>query len=262
MNRCSHHPASWLLMALILCASCYSPAAGWAQDGDTPPTVWMNPPGQDNGRCFRELFESPDTWQETRSLIDVLFYADHNLKRQFTDDELKEYFAQLREWNLRFALEVGAIKPWGLTGEKTFSIERSMWEHFRGLGGDIYAIALDEPLCCCRMHLHQSDEYAVEETAQFIALVRQHFPDLLIGDIETYPSIPIADHYWWIDALEKRLAEKNVRGLDFYRLDVDWVNFTVRNKGSWREVRELEEFCRGRKLPFSLIYWASGYPAL
>ena len=41
-----------------------------------------------------------------------------------------------------------ALKPWGTTGEKTFSLERPMWDRVERLGGSIYAIAMDEPLCC------------------------------------------------------------------------------------------------------------------
>jgi hypothetical protein len=44
-------------------------------------------------------------------------------------------------------------------------------------------------------------------------------------------------------------------------LDVDWVHF-IHGNSRWREVKKLEEACRQRKLPFSLIYWAAGYPAL
>ena len=91
--------------------------------------------------------------------------------------------------------------------------------------------------------------------------MRQQFPALLIGDIETYPSIPMEDHIKWITQLQARLAELGVRGLDFYRLDVDWVRFTVQGRGSWKEVKQPENACRARKLPFSLIYWASGYPS-
>ena len=118
------------------------------------------------------------------------------------------------------------------------------------------------PFLCCRAHVHKSDEYAVEETANFIALVRQHFPQMLIGDIEPYPSLSLADHIWWIEALEKKLAQRNVRGLDFYRLDVNWSNFIVFDRGTWPEVKKLERYCRDRKLPFSMIYWASGQPLL
>ena len=50
------------------------------------PALWMGPPSYDNGKCFRELFEKPDAWKETRAAIDVLIYADHWLHKQFTDD--------------------------------------------------------------------------------------------------------------------------------------------------------------------------------
>ncbi len=113
-----------------------------------------------------------------------------------------------------------------------------------------------------RKEIHKPDVYAVAETARYIALVRKHYPQVLVGDIEPYPYIPLPDLIQWIDALEKRLGEMHVTGLDFFRLDVDWVCFTVRNQGSWREVKKLEQRCRNRKLAFSLIYWASGYPAM
>ena len=51
-----------------------------AQDPGSKPSVWMGPPSYDNGKCFRELFEKPEAWQETRSVVDVLTYADHRLQ--------------------------------------------------------------------------------------------------------------------------------------------------------------------------------------
>jgi hypothetical protein len=231
--------------------------------GDRPrAAVWMMPPSYGGGRCFRELFQQPDAWKETRSVVDVLGYADLNVNKQFTDEELRAWLPQLRRWGIKFALEVGALKPWGETGEKTFNIERPMWDRVERLGGSLYAIAMDEPLCCARQEIHKPDDYAVAETARYIALVRKHYPQVLIGDVEPYPFVPLPDLVRWIEALEKRLAEMRVRGLDFFRLDVDWTCFTVNGQGSWREVKKLEQYCRGRKLAFSLIYWASGYPAL
>ena len=250
-------PYAITLLALIAAASPI-----WSQEPNASPTVWMGPPAYENGKCFRELFEHPDAWKETRSAIDVLQFADHQLDRQFTDDELRGWFSQLQQWQLKFALEVGAVKPWGQTGERTFAVQSPKWERFRSLGANLYAIAMDEPLICCRKHIDKPDDYALEETADFIARVRKQYPDMLIGDIETYPSISLEDHYWWIDTLQKRLAEKGVRGLDFYRLDVNWANFVVQDLGCWGDVRKLEEYCRKRKLPFSLIYWASEQPAL
>ncbi len=233
-----------------------------ARGAERPPQVWMGPPSYGNGKCFRELFETPDGWKHTRSVVDVLMYADHRLQKQFTDDELRAWFGQLRQWRLKFALEVGAIKPWGVTAEKTFGAERPIWDRVQRLGGHIHAIAMDEPLLCCRKHIHRPDDYALRETVEFIAQVREHYPDVLIGDIETYPSIPLPDHFRWIESLEKGLAERGIRGLDFYRLDVNWAEFIVFDRGTWPEVRKLERYCRQRGLPFSLIYWDSIYPAL
>lgn len=226
------------------------------------PSVWIGPPGTENGKSFRALFERPDEWKDARAVTDVLFYTDLNLQRQFNDNELRAWFGQMKQWNLKLAMEVGALKEWGLTGEKTFNAERKNWEHLQSLGANLYAIAMDEPLCCAREHIHKTDAYAMQVTANYIALVRQHFPQILIGDIETYPSITIEDHKRWIEGLEKALADRHVRGLDFYRLDVDWLRFNVQSKGGWQEVKKLEHWCRQRRLPFSLIYWPSGYPSM
>jgi len=224
--------------------------------------VWMMPPSSPDGRALRELFTKPDEWKETRASVTVLGYADHFLHKQFKDDELKHWLPLLDTWGLKLGLEVGAVKPWGKTGKATFEAQRPMWDRFQSLGGKIHAVAMDEPLCCVRNDLKKPDDYAVEETAQFIALVRQHYPAVRIGDVEPYPSLTLAELTTWLDALQAKLAQQNVRGLDFFRLDVDWVHFTVGNRGSWREVRKLEEACRARKLPFSLIYWAADYPHL
>jgi len=222
----------------------------------------MYPPARENGRALRELFEHPEQWARTRAAIQALGYADHNLNRQFTDEQLQPWFAMLNQWGLKLELEVGAIKPWAVTGQKIFDVQRKHWDRFARLGASISAIAMDEPLCCARKDLKKDDEYAVAETAAFIALVRKHYPHIRIGDIEPYPFIPLADQTRWIDTLQKRLAEMGVRGLDFYRLDVDWLNFTVGKPGGWPEVKKIEQHCRRNKIPFSLIYWASGYPAL
>jgi hypothetical protein len=261
---------TWAL-AIVSVVTTLSPAASAAEGQGQPqgqaagankPTVWMHPPARENGKCFRELFEQGDRWKDTRAAIDVLAYADHLLNKQFTDEQLGAWLPMLQRWGVKLSLEVGAVKPWGTTGRKVFDIQRPMWDRFQRLGGSIYAIAMDEPLVCTRNDLHQPDDYAVRETAEFIALVRKNFPQVLIGDVEAYPFAGLADLTKWIDALEKRLGEMGVRGLDFFRLDVDWFAFSAAGRGSWQEVKKVEAFCRARKMPFSLIYWASDWPAM
>lgn len=224
--------------------------------------VWMMPPAAADGRSLRQLLADPEQWTQTRSRVDVLGYADHLLNSQFTDEELRRWLPQLRRLGLKLGLEVGAVKPWGTTGSKTFEIERRMWDRFQSLGGEIYAVAMDEPLVAVLHDLHESNEYAVEQTAQFILLVRQHYPNVLIGDIEPYPAFSPLQLVQFIDALQARLKQLHVKGLDFFRLDVDWMNFVVGNPGSWKQVKGLEIECRQRDIRFGLIYWGADYPKM
>ena len=211
---------------------------------------------------FYDLYLHPDEWQKTRPMIDSVIVADHSINARYTDAQLKTMFDDLNNWNIKFTLEVGAVKPWGPTGAKCFVANSPKWDRFQRLGAHISAIAMDEPLVCARYNLKLSDDYAVQETAAFIALVRQHYPQILVGDIETYPSTSVDDHFKWITALNARLASLGVRGLDFYRIDTNWAVFTLANKGTWRDVVKIEQYCRSIKLPFSLIYWAAEYPAI
>jgi len=222
----------------------------------------MMPPASADGRSLRQLFADPEQWTQTRSRVDVLGYADHLLNSQFTDEELRGWLPELKRLGLKLGLEVGAVKPWGTTGPKTFAIEHRMWDRFQSLGGEIYAVALDEPLAAVINDLHESNEYAVEQTAQFIVLVRQHYPDVLIGDIEPYPAFSALQLVQFIDALQARLKQLHVRGLDFFRLDADWMHFVVGHPGSWKQVKDLETECRQRGIPFGLIYWAADYPQM
>jgi hypothetical protein len=227
------------------------------------PVVVMAPPSLEKGQGIRDLFEHPAEWTETRGLINQLLLSDHELgKKNFSDKELRSWLDELRVWHLPLELDTGAIKEWGVTGVGTFEKERRNWDRVVQLGGSIDSIEMDEPLGCVRHYLkpQRSDEYAVQETANFVAVVRKNFPKVKIIEIETYPSLSVQENEWWIDALQKKLAAMKVRGIDGYRLDVNWVVFTLQNRGSWADVARIQNFCHTRSLPFGLIYWAPAVP--
>ena len=207
---------------------------------------------------IRDLFVHPQAWQQTRAMTGAILYADHSLARA-SDEELRTWFAAMRTWNIRLALEVGAIKEWGPTADATFRAEAPLWDRFIRLGADIGSVAMDEPLGAAHV-LHKSDDYAVEQTAHFVEMVRDRYPRMLIGDVEPYPGLTLAEHVSWIKGLTLRLRESGQAPIDFYRIDPDWVAFTLARTGSWRDVAALAALMRGMGVDFSLIYWASGYP--
>ncbi|MCL2744890.1 MAG: hypothetical protein FWE67_13660 [Planctomycetaceae bacterium] len=237
-----------------------------AQTKNKIPKFLVGPPGREDGRAIRELVRQPERWATCRKFTEGIVYADHVLARQFKDDkELADLFAGLNKINIPLQLEVGAVKPWGPTGAEAFDKQRGNWQRFLRLDAKIIGIAMDEPLVCATFHLKKENpaEYAAAETAEFIALVRQHFPDWSIGDIEGFPSINADEIIAWIDLLEAKLKAKNVRGLDFMRLDVDWMHFVQNTgRGSWSDLRRVENHCRSKKIPFSLISWDANFDAM
>jgi hypothetical protein len=227
--------------------------------------VWMYPSAYENGRLLQELFEKPDAWQQTRQRITGIGYADHWLNSQFNDGQLRAWLPQLSRWGLKLGLEVGAVKPHSPTGQQAFDNDHPKWDRFIADGGKIDNIAMDEPYVTTVRNLHLPIQYGVEQTAQFVALVRRAYPGMAVGDIEPYPSFQASEVLQWVDALQARLRQLGVKGLDFLRLDVDWTHFhpgDAKGQMGWQGVRMIEDGCHRRSLPFSLIYWAADYPAL
>jgi hypothetical protein len=227
--------------------------------------MWAMPPGNAPGpEPLKELFAQPEEWTKARSEIGVLGAADHVLTTKFTDEELRADMAMMKAWHLKLGLEVGAIKEWGTTGDVAFAHSSKMWDRLIADGAPLDAIAMDEPLACARHKLHKTMSYAVENTAIYISLVRKKYPEMQVGDIEPYPGFQTPELMEFLDALQARLKEMGVRGLDFYRVDVDWMHFHPGDdagKDGWKGVRNLEAEVHKRGIPFSLIYWAADLPS-
>jgi hypothetical protein len=219
------------------------------------PRLVIGPP---NNSAFRELFVHADQWRQARAMTGAILTASHNL-RDFSDDDLRDWFQQMRRWGISLELEVAAIKEWGPTADDTFAAEEVVWDRVLRLGGDLASVAMDEPLGSAR-YLKKSDEYAVEQTARFVMLARRKYPGLKIGDVEPYPGFTAVEHLEWLATLQARIRAEGVAPLDFYRLDADWIAFTLAHRGSWHEAVMLGQSVRKIGVPFSLIYWASGYP--
>jgi hypothetical protein len=209
--------------------------------------------------ALKQMMADDDLWVDARSSVGSFLSAEGTFKT-FTDGELDTLIKKLKAWNISLALEVGGVKEWCRLGQECFSKQKSWWNRITNHGGEISSFAMDEPRHKVVVDLHLPEDYAVEQVAQFIQAVRAAYPQALVGDIETYPTQPTADHIKWIDRLEQRLQEKGVRGLDFYRLDVNWVVFQTEHKGSWADLKAIEEHCHAKKIKFSLIYWASNFP--
>jgi len=238
---------------------------GHLQGQDTPksPEVWFGAPSSyidDDGKriwkyqALRDLFENPDGWKETRARIDVFLVVPWIVNLYFTDDELKAYAAQLNKWGLKVGFEVGSVKPQQQTGKVSFEYVSKQIDRFTRCGWKVYALCMDEPLQCSRYDIKKGDAYCIDQVSQYVELMRARYPAIKIGDIEPWAACIKSnadDMLGYIDGVQAKLKAANVRGLDFFRLD---LNPLPSSGISWVEVRKLQDGLRARKIPFSLIF--------
>lgn len=233
--------------------------------------VWMMPPGPGPQEppsvvALRDFYLHPDDWKQTRAAITaktvgVFGSTCYKMNKAFTPDEMHQFGQMLKGWNIKFGLEVESVQgtPDRKTGQAAFDHERKGWDNIEAAGLPIYAVAMDEPYCKEVFIRHLPREEAIEGTANFIALVREHYPGVQIGDIEPYPSLAVSDLVAWVKALQARLAEMHVRGIDFFRLDYDWTHLIVDNHSNFHDIKHLEVACRDIGVPFSLVYMSAPY---
>lgn len=254
-------PIVGLLAAISACGA-DTPAPAPQAAVRKQPTVWMIPPPWPDGRCLRELFAKPDDWKETRSKITGIGWWATHLDEFFSDNDLRAWFADIRKWKLKFGLEVRVIKQDVPIGMDYFRTLDKQMVRFKSLGANVYSIGMDEPCYCGKYVLGKPADYAVQQTADFIEAFRKRYPEVRVGDIEAYPALPLPELKTWITSLNAELAKRGVRGLDFFRVDVDWGAMGILLGGSWNEMKDLEGFCRSKGIDFSMIYWSSDYPRL
>jgi|GEM_PF-549907 len=285
-----------LLMKLLLpCLLALSGAVCAAAPSTLTPEVWLiPPPWPGNGQCLRELVQRGDEWRTARSQVRGIGTYAWLLNVHHSDDDLRAMFARLGEWKLCFGLEVPVVKAknWGmpdpLQAQSAFDQLAGFTARFRSLGmGGVAWFAFDEPVYAARYAIPASGAtvpsapaielfgrvkmdpdsahriaYAAAETASFIAQMRKVHPKAQLGDIEPYPALNPDEIETAVNAIQKNCIERGIKGLEFFRLDVDWDLMEQKTFGSWAEVNQIAAMCRAHGIAFHMIFWAANQPRL
>jgi len=258
------------------------------------PDVWIIPsPSPGNGQCLREMVRRESEWSATRGQVRGIGYYAWLLNQHFSDVEIRDLFAKLRAWRLGFGFELAVLKApnWGLPeplqAKGAFDQFQQFAKRFKSLGMErVDWFAFDEPIYAARYAIPASGgkvptvpaieligtvkdpdaanriAYGVAETVSFMAKMRQAYPGARLGDIEPYPAMNGDELETAVNAIQKGCKQQGIKGLDFFRLDVDWDLFEQKHFGSWTEVKRIEDMCRARGIAFSLIFWAANQPRL
>ena len=203
---------------------------------------------------FRDLMSNLGQWPNTMAKIGTISTIP-DLFSSYTDTEVSSWMMQIQNAGKMFEMEVPAIKSWGPTGADTFNAYKPIYDRIVALGGSLDGFNMDEPFYSVRHYGLGTDQYAVNETANWISYVRAWYPETKIGSIEPYSSISAASMEWWVAAVNDRCAAIGVEGLDSFVIDPYWAPFP--NAGSYAGSKGVCDWCHNNGIPFSMIYWAA-----
>jgi parallel beta-helix repeat protein len=226
-----------------------------------PDQVWFAP--NMGSRDYTDLFTHPAQWLTARAQIDVFKFYTQNLIDAPCDicgsNTLNAFvtvqaFQKLTNWGIAIAVEAGAVKEWGCTGEREAEVVEEIIGNVQANGGTVTYLAMDEPYIGGELVINghgcgYTMSQSADATTYFINRVRSADPAIVLGDIEPYPYFSIAQLQQWIMALESRGVQ-----LDFFHLDVDIERVSVEGQDVAADLWTLNEFCQSHGIPFGVIF--------
>ena len=219
---------------------------------------------------FLEACLNMNSWSATRRSTSYFGVADYALA-SYAESHAAEVATCFRNMNaagLGLSLGTAALKQWCTTGQECFDGLSRLWNRLISLGANLEVLEIDEPLTMVLglpyWPLPRDFDYAVEQTAEFIRLVRQYYPRVRIVEQEAYPAMDTETLRSWIRALANACAARGVRGPDYFEIDHDWnTRFgTGTYEWNWSDIRSLLNEAHGAQMGFGVIFWRAGarYP--
>jgi hypothetical protein len=229
------------------------------------PLVWfapLPPMPTNEGRPFTgsddflDLFKQDAPWTAAASHIQVFKLYGEWVAYHASDSELRTAVDGIRRLGLALAVEAGPLDPPAECGQGVESFAgtdegRLIARRIQEAGGRIDLVALDEPLFFASIYdgpnaCHWSAEKVAAEVGKYIAVMRESFPDVVVGDTEPLAGASTPSTYTgWLETFRK------VNGFDlaFLHVDIDWGRLR------WpEEVKRIEDFGRRFGVPVGIIY--------
>jgi hypothetical protein len=211
---------------------------------------------------YMDLFTPTAPWTTVASKL-TAFKISMQFVLRGTDQQLRTVIDDLKRRHIGIAIELGVLQGSGQPGSCGYHVEgyaspasvEAVAKHIKNAGGQIEFVAMDEPVWYG--HIFQSGgggrigcrdaiPALADQVALKIAVLRRHFPNIQVGDVEpinaTNPQ-SIAD----IIAFSDALTEKAGRKLAFVHADVAWQT-------NWRPMlTQLASQLHRRNIPFGVI---------
>ncbi len=229
------------------------------------PLVWFAPlppmptgPGREftGSDDFIDLFDPASPWTAAAAHVNVFKLYGEWVAYHATDAELRKAVEGISRLGLALAVEAGPLDPpatcgQGIEGFAGTDEGRLIARRVLEAGGRIDLIALDEPYFFASIYdgagaCRWDAEQVALEVGEFIQVMREYFPQLVVGDTEPLAGASTSGAYTrWLETF------RQVNGYDlaFLHVDVDW------GRPAWpAETRAIEDFGRSFGVPVGIIY--------
>lgn len=221
--------------------------------GPLDPPAWSqaNPGG--GAYDFFDLFNAEAPWARSSEAVRVMLLYPTWLSGTASRTQLQRVFEDLKRRRIAIAFEAGPLTERGscnaatLEGFSGAAPARTIAQNIRSAGGVLYSMSLEHGFdaatyydAACRM----TPTEIAQDVSNTIAAVRQVFPDVVVGSIET-ANLDVNDVAAWLEAYRQVTGEE----LGYFHLD---VNFHMPD---WAErAKAIEDAVQSRGIDFGIYY--------
>jgi hypothetical protein len=233
---------------VIVCVLATAPAE--AQVLHLVPTI----AGGQTPQSFLSACFNIDDWPQVYSRTTYL-----GAKESLAGARPSELAACFREMNVRglqLTIETGIVDPF-TSGREAFDYNSRAWDTLRTYGAPLTALFIDEPL-------HHALSWGwdmrsvVEQTINWVVLVRTRYPRFRLILIEPYPVRSSELITSFVTQVNRGANDRGVAGLDGLEIDHAWDS----TQGPWAasDLMSIQAFAASRRMQFGVIFFGGCGP--
>jgi hypothetical protein len=258
-------PAKIIGWAIICLASlAVVPKAGLAAN---LPQIWFTPlqahdepgGGRAGAEDYLSLFAPDAAWQTVEKHVAAFkIYPEFN--RDFSDEQAKIVIAGLAAKGIDLAVEFPVLGPtgWCEPGHPRTQFVTPLMARLKKLGANVRYLAMSGPLVdghsyTKAFYCHLPIDAVAADAAHTVALVREIFPDIVVGDIEPVGHGNEFPNWRDLDAWFGAWKKASGKPMGFLHTDVSWLL-------PWQEdLKHFAERAHANNVPFGVILDGDAY---
>ncbi len=220
------------------------------------PQIWLTPTASED---YMSLFTSGAPWQTVEKHVSV-FKIYPEFAQHASDDDIRRLVAGLAARHIELAVESPVLGPtgWCEPGHPRTEFIAPLMARLKKLGANVGFLAMVGPLVdghsyTKQFRCHLPIEPVAADAAHTIALVREIYPDIVVGDIEPVGAGNGFPDWSELDAWFAAWKKASGKPMGFLQTDVSWHL-------PWREdLKHFAERASADQVPFGVILDGDNY---